>query len=396
MGRPSPAVFFPLNSLPTIRLGIVGTGFIASGFHALAAARKDLRVAAVLTRRPLNEVRGPQAEALTRSIDELVEKSDLVVECSGSVRHAAEVVAAAQAAGRPVVTMNSEFHVTVGSFFVSKGLLTEAEGDQPGSIAALAEEAIAMGFEPKILGNTKGFLNLAPTREEMEYWAGRQGISLEQVTAFTDGTKVQIEQAFVANGLGGTIARQGLAGPRAGTLAEAIETLEPLASAHPCCIADYVLTPQWPGSVFVSATHPSADPAALRYLKMGEGPLYTLVKPYHLCFLEMAKTLRRAFDERRELLHNSAAPRVSVLAIAKKDLRAGAAIAKGIGSFDLRGEAALIAENPDHVPIGLLEDAILRQPVEAGQVLTWKDVDVPDSLALRAWQSIRSQVLAGA
>ena len=44
----------------------------------------------------------------------------------------------------------------------------------------------------------KGFLNHHPTPGEMRYWAKRQGISLRQVTSFTDGTKIQIEQAFVA------------------------------------------------------------------------------------------------------------------------------------------------------------------------------------------------------
>ena len=41
----------------------------------------------------------------------------------------------------------------------------------------------------------------------MLHWSRRNGISLPMVTAFTDGTKLQIEQALVANGLGATIAR---------------------------------------------------------------------------------------------------------------------------------------------------------------------------------------------
>ncbi len=78
--------------------------------------------------------------------------------------------------GKAVVTMNSEFHVTVGSHFVGAGLVTEAEGDQSGSLAALAEEVRAMGFVPRIFGNTKGYLNLNPKPEDMAYWAAKQGI----------------------------------------------------------------------------------------------------------------------------------------------------------------------------------------------------------------------------
>jgi len=378
-----------------LRLGVVGTGFIATGLLTLCATRGDLRVSGLLTRRPLSRVRCARPELLTQSAEKLVSEADVIVECSGSVRHAADVVAAALSAGKPVVTMNSEFHVTVGSYFVGGGLLTEAEGDQSGSLAALAEEAREMGFEPKIYGNTKGYLNLHPTREDMEYWAARQGISLEQVTAFTDGTKVQIEQAFVANGLGGTIVRRGLLGPRVETVAEGVEQLWEEASRLDRACADYVVTPQWPGSIFVSATHSSVDPAALQYFKLGAGPLHTLVRPYHLCFLEINKTLTRVRQGRGVLLDNGEHPRISVAAVAKTDLPSGTRIARGIGSFQVRGESVVLADHPDHVPIGLLEEAVISAPVEAGQLLTWSQVDVPDSLARTAWLGILQRISDG-
>jgi predicted homoserine dehydrogenase-like protein len=382
-----------MSTIQPLRLGVVGTGFIASGLLAVCASRMDMRVTGMLTRRAPSQVRSARPELLTQSVDELVEGADVIVECSGTVRHATEVVAAAVAAGKPVVTMNSEFHVTVGSHFAGAGLVTEAEGDQSGSLAALAEEARAMGFVPRIFGNTKGFLNLHPTPEDMAFWAAKQGISVEQVTAFTDGTKVQIEQAFVANGLGGTILKRGLLGPRVETVAEGVERLWSVAAALDLPCADYVVTPQWPGSIFLSATHPTADPATLAYFKLGPGPLHTIVRPYHLCFLEIGKTLTRIREGRGVLLDNTIRPRVSVAAVAKTDLPAGTVIARGIGSFVVRGESVLMAEDPDHVPIGLLEGAVLRSSVEAGQPLTWKDVDFPESQALTAWREIvaRSQ-----
>ncbi len=54
----------------------------------------------------------------------------------------------------------------------------------------------------------------------MRYWSGVQGIGQDKTVAFTDGTKVQIEQALVANGLGAAIARDGLLGPGAESVAE--------------------------------------------------------------------------------------------------------------------------------------------------------------------------------
>ena len=70
-----------------------------------------------------------------------------------------------------------------------------------------------MGFSPLVYGNRKGYYNPDPPRDQMEYRAHKQGISLDQVTGATDGTKVHIEQALVANGLGATIARDGVSFP---------------------------------------------------------------------------------------------------------------------------------------------------------------------------------------
>src|SRR5262249_28036455 len=113
------------------RIGIIGTGFIAQGLAQLLETRRDLRLSRLLTRGDRSTRRFAHSGRLTRSIDELIEHSDVVVECSGDVLHAATAIDAVLAASRPVITMDAEFHVTAGSHFVGRGLLTEAEGDQP-------------------------------------------------------------------------------------------------------------------------------------------------------------------------------------------------------------------------------------------------------------------------
>jgi predicted homoserine dehydrogenase-like protein len=71
--------------------------------------------------------------------------------------------------------------------------------------------------------------------------------------------------------------------------------------------------------------------------------------------------------------------------VAKRDLRPGEQIPYGIGSFDARGVCVRIEEHAGHLPIGLLRDASIRRKVERGQILTFDDVELPDSLALTAW-----------
>jgi predicted homoserine dehydrogenase-like protein len=375
-----------------IRVGIIGTGFIAAGLLGLLTSTSGFAVSRVLTRRPRGSVTQMPEAIMTRSIDELIHASDIVVECSGDVVHAAEVVGAAMESGRRVVTMNSEFQVTVGSYFAERGYLTEAEGDQPGSIAALAEEAVEMGFLPLVYGNIKGFLNHEPTKEEMFHWSMRNGISLAQVTSFTDGTKLQIEQALVANGMGAGIAKKGLVGPVEEPLDISAGNLARIAKSRGCSLSDYVLNRSLPAGVFVVCEHPSENPDVLRYLKLGDGPFYTLMRTYHLCHLEIVKTLRRVVAGGDPLLNNSAIPTINVAAIAKKDLAVGSVIPQAVGGFTVRGEAVSFADEPNAVPVGLLKQARLARAVEKGQTLVWDDVEIPDSLALRAALVLRRQM----
>lgn len=365
-----------------IRVGIAGTGFIARRLFDSCRLLDDLELSTALTRRDLSSVVGmPPNVRLTHSTQELIDTSDVVVECSGNPVHAAEVVRDTLAAGLPVVTMNSEFHVTCGSHFVGKGYLSEAHGDQPGVQAQLRKELLGMGFEPLVYGNMKGFLNPNPRPTEMMYWSERQGFRLQQTTSFTDGTKVQIEQAFVANAFGAHIACPGLLAIQRDTFEAATQALaeSALELGHP--IADFTVVPGQAPGVFVIATIDESQRPVLAALKVGEGPFYTFVRPYHLCALEVPNTIREAMEGRAPLLHNSGAPTIAVAAIAKRKLRPGERIDAGIGSFQVRGMAVRLSEEPDHLPIGLLYGATVTRAVEPEQMLTLDDVDLPDSYA---------------
>jgi predicted homoserine dehydrogenase-like protein len=367
-------------------VGVVGTGFIGAGLANLLHGGQRFHTCGVLTRRE-GQIQGLPSELLTRELEQLVEQSDIIVECSGDVSHAAKVVETAFQAGKPVVTLAAEFHVTLGSYFEGKGYLTEAEGDQPGSTAALLEEAVSMGFTPRVLGNMKGYLNHRPTAEDMAYWSGRNGISLPQVTSFTNGTKLQIEQALLANGKGATIAQRGLLGLANDDLNAGAKELATAAGEG--CIADYLISSKLPAGVFVTGTAASNQAAALRYLKMGEGPYYTLMRPYHLCHLEVIKTLQRVANGGTPLLTNSAKPTINIAAMATRDLAAGYTFGKAIGSLELRGEAIKFSDAPDAVPLGLLDGARLKHSIADGQTLTWSDVDLADSLASRIGLEMR-------
>lgn len=375
------------------RVGIIGTGYIARGLSYALRNDESLGVSKVLTRRNPEHIKDLAVEKrqLTTSPQELIDNSDIIVECSGDPVYATQVVSEAMDAGLKIVTMDSELQITSGSWLAKKGLITEAEGDQPGSIAALHKEVLAMGFEPVVLGNIKGFLNHTPLEDEMKYWANRQGISLDQVTSFTDGTKIQIEQTLVANGLGASIAKQGLLGVESVDYQDGAKRLAEQADLLGAPISDYVLSPKSPAGVFITAKHEAEQAPYLRYYKLGEGPYYVLTRPFHLCHLEISKTIRQVLRGEGVLLNNGENPQASVATIAKRRLIPGEIVKRGIGSFIVRGEAIKIEGNPQHVPIGLVFDVVLRRYVEPGQIITFDDIEIPESQALIAWQETVKQ-----
>jgi predicted homoserine dehydrogenase-like protein len=381
-----------------MRVGISGTGFIARGMAEVLEASPEFELAAVLTRRPVaaSEQHFPDG-VLTNSVSCLVDRADVIIECSGDTVHAAKVIVAAAEAGRPVVTMNSEAQVTIGSALVQKGYwITEAHGDQPGCLAELDEEAREMCFRPLAYVNLKGFLNLDPTYEDMLFWSEKQGLTLRQVTSFTDGSKLQIEQAFVANGLGARIARQGMIGGKSEDLTD-LDHLVRTARTLGAPISDYVINSGPPG-VLIIADNPIAAAQdgylPFKRLMTRDGEAYVLLRPFHLVHLEIGKTLRRLTRGMPPLLNNGRHPTATVAAIAKKPLKAGVVIEEALGGFALRAEAIEIVGHEDAVPITLLDGARLRHDVEPGQIIRRADVDVVETLAADLyWSGIADRSL---
>ncbi|WP_078595894.1 NAD(P)-dependent oxidoreductase [Evansella clarkii] len=367
------------------RIGIAGTGLIGKGIAIEVKKQADLELTKVLTRREINTMNDyPFSEVLTNSIEEFIVSCDLIVECSGDVLYGTEVIDRAIKASLPVVTMNAELQVSTGSYFAKRGFITEAEGDQPGCLATLHKNVIQMGFKPLVYGNIKGFLNLDPTQEDMEFWSNKNGLRIDMTTSFTDGTKVQIEQALVANGLGAGIAVDGLLSPSSDDLNAIGDELAEEAARLGYPICEYIVAPKAPPGVFITATHDPRQKEALRYFKMGEGPYYTILQNYHFCHLEVVKTIRRVINGGGVLLNNGENPSVSVAAIAKRTLKPGEEIKKGIGSFQVRGEAVKLTTDNNHVPIGILVNTVMKRQVQEGEIITFDDVEIPESLALTA------------
>jgi predicted homoserine dehydrogenase-like protein len=230
------------------------------------------------------------------------------------------------------------------------------------------------------MGNIKGLQDRYRTPLTQRGFAEKWGQKPEMVTAFADGSKVNFEQAIVANAVGMTVARRGMLGYDHPAHIDALTTRYDLDQLRELGgIVEYVVGAQPGPGVFCLAEQP--DTRQHHYLnlyKLGEGPLYCFYTPYHLCHFEAPTSVARAV-----LFGDSAGvpvegPRVEVCAVAKRDLRAGEVL-DNYGHFMTYGEAAAVAERRAgrYLPEGLVEGCRLLRDVPKDAVVTYDDVELP-------------------
>ena len=132
---------------------------------------------------------------------------DVLVECTNSIGPAANYCLTAFEHQTNVVLMNAEIDLALGPLLQHRAQqagvnLSSDAGDQHGVLASLIAEAKLMGFEIIQAGNIKGFLDRQATPESIKLEAEKRRLSPTQCCAYTDGTKLHIEMAVLANALG--------------------------------------------------------------------------------------------------------------------------------------------------------------------------------------------------
>ena len=310
---------------------------------------------------------------------------DVVVEATGAVEHGAHVVSLALAAGKHVVLLNAELDATVGPLLRCRAqdagvVLTGCAGDQPGVQMDLVRFVEGLGARPLVCGNVKGLQDRFRTPTTQAAFAERWGQDPHMVTSFADGTKVNVEQALVANATGMTVPRRGMLGrDHAGHVDELVHAYEADRLEADGGWVDYVVGSRPGPGVFVLATHD--DPFQRHYLelyKLGTGPLYSFYAPYHLCHLEVPTSIARAALFHDATIAAAGAPQVDVVAVAKTDLAAGQVL-DGLGGYLTYGEAerADVTAAQRLLPVGVAEGARVLRDVGRDEVLSYDDVELP-------------------
>lgn len=307
---------------------------------------------------------------------------DVLIESSSSIIEALQYCITALETGKHLVMMNAEADLIFGPYLLELArkndlVYTSCDGDQHGVIKHLIDEVTYWGFDLVMAGNIKGFLdrNSDPTRIIPE--ADKRDLDYKMAAAMTDGTKLNIEMALVANAYGLETRIPGMFGPAAKHVTEVFslfdldvlwETKRPF--------VDYILGAEPGGGVFVigHCDHPYQR-AMMNYYKMGNGPFYLFYRPYHLCHVEAMKWILKAVNQGEALLKPDFGLRTNVYAYAKKDLIRGETL-DGIGGYACYG---MIENCPDNgygpgLPICLAEDVTLKTPKMKNQKILLSDI----------------------
>lgn len=308
-----------------------------------------------------------------------LEGVDVVVESSGSVASGARAVLAAIQGRKHVVLMNAELDATLGCYLAARAreqgvVYGYADGDQPGVLMRLYEWVRGVGLEVMAAVNCKGFLDVKATPESSREWANRMQTSARMVCAFTDGTKMNLENAVVANATGLLPGCRGMHGVRTTQSAAVLDFQRILCAGG---IVDYTLGGDFGGGVFVIGR--SEDRARLghylEYLKMGSGPDYMFLRPYHLCHVETPLSVAEAVLYGEPTIAPRGAPKVEVVAVAKRDLCAGEVL-DGIGGAATYGQIERVEVAGEFLPIGLSEGLRLQESVAEGNPIPRVSVEI--------------------
>jgi predicted homoserine dehydrogenase-like protein len=395
-----------------IRIGMLGAGFMAKGIaNQIINTSPGIRLAGVYSRRTdtatglfayaeapvapvIAESPGEAADAVRRDVPFVTtdhevlcgaEGIDVIIDVTGAVEFGAHAALHAFEHGKHVILMNAELDATLGPILQVYAkrhgvLLSACDGDQPAVEINLFRFVKGLGLIPRVMGNIKGLQDRYRTPTTQQAFAQRWGQNPSMVTSFADGTKVNVEQAVVANATGMGVAKRGMLGydHRAHvdelTRVYDVDMLRELGG-----VVEYVVGAQPGPGVFCLAEH--TDPRQQHYLnlyKLGEGPLYSFYTPYHLCHFEVPNTIARValFGDTAGRPLNG--PMVEVCAVAKRNLSSGEVL-DDCGHYMTYGEGANSSEMREkrYLPIGLAVGSRLLRDIPQDSVITYDDVALP-------------------
>jgi len=398
-----------------VRIGLIGAGQMGVDVVAQVTQMKGIDVVITADINPLRakdayHIAGMDGEVIqadnSSQADELVvagkklytddyrivtdmKKIDVMLEATGVPDIGAKAALRSSRSGRHLAMMNVETDITVGPilrwYAEQKGVLYAlAAGDEPAACKELYDFADSLGF--KIVAAGKGKNNplerhAKPTDEVWVKEAARRGLNPNMLIEFVDGSKTMIEMAAVSNATGLVPDVRGMHGPKTSRdrLHETFTLKEHGGILNKTGVVDYGIGKVHPGVFLVVTTDHPRLRQALVYRDMGNGPYYTLFRPFHLCSIEVPLTCAMLAIRGKSNMVPLDKLVSEVFAVAKQDLQPGDTL-DCIGGCCFYGLIDLfqVAKEQNLLPIGLAKGAKVTRPVLKDTPIKYDDVQLKE------------------
>ena len=392
-GQMGTDIVVQLSLMPGLRLGAISEIDPPRAIDAAVFAGHDREsIVIAKTAADIDRAIGRGQLAITDDLGSLVAagRIDVVIDATGNPNTGTALALDAIHHGKHVVMLNVEADITIGRHLkaqaMSAGVVyTGAMGDEPACAIELIGFAQSLGLKIVCAGKGKNNpLKFDAVPKEYEAEAQQRNMNARMLVEFVDGSKTMIEMVAIANCTGLVPDVPGMHGPAA-TREELASVLVPkshggILSKSGC--VDYSVGKGVAPGVFciVETDHPRVLERMID-LKVGKGPFFSIMRPYHLTSLEVPLSAAKAVLHGRADMAPLDHPVADAITVAKRDLKVGETLGK-IGETDYRAWAmtAEQARASNAVPLGLAEQARVIKPVNAGEYLTYDNCVPDDSL----------------
>lgn len=317
---------------------------------------------------------------------------DVVVDATGSTEMGAVLTLDAIDHHKHVVMMSVETDITIGPILrrmaQNAGVVYSlAAGDEPAAILELYRFAHALGFEIIAAGKGKNNpLNIYSTPETEHAKAEERKMSAKMLCEFVDGSKTAVEMAAVSNATGLVPDVRGMHAAKT-SVAELNRVFIPKADGGVLDkrgVVEFAIGVH-PGVFLVVYTDNERIKEGLIQRDMGNGPYYTLFRPFHLCSIEVPLTVANSVIYGESAGHPMNGLVSECIAVAKKELKAGETLDR-IGEFCYRGsiDLAATARQERLIPLGIANGCVLKRDVKRDTPISYDDIEsIPESTLLQ-------------
>lgn len=416
------------NNGDKIRVAIIGAGQMGNGMVSQIAGMKGMEASIVVdinlelakkayvdagySKDRIVELHDVKAIDLALSEDKLVNTSDFMLACksqyidcivdaTGGIAVGAKIAFNAILNKKHVVMLNAETDCVVGPILKKLAddagvIFTGSAGDEPGAVMELYDFADAMGFEVRVIGKGKNNkLDFECNPDTVKEEAQRRGVSAHMLTSFKEGTKTMVEMALMCNATGFVPDVRGGHGIESdvASLPKKYALTSEGGVLNRYQVVDFV-NGIAPGVFAIVAHKLHSVNHEMQYLGMGDGPNYILYRPYHLCSLETPLSVAMAVLEHRATIVPKEGLVAEVMAIAKKDLKAGEYM-DGYGAYTCYGmiEEYEKAKELGAVPIGLIDKKTkVLKDIKKGEIITYDMVEIDKSTLLYHLRAIQEEM----